>query len=102
MRISRAESTLDPAIQNPLFPSLFLAGFECSTPINQHGQRIDQIAATQHDRFVEQDYAALRRHGIRAVREAVRWHLIDRGKGRYEMESLRPFVAAARRWDIVP
>jgi hypothetical protein len=101
MHHSRATSTLERAIQNPLFPSPFLAGFECSTPINSHGERIDQIEATQHERFVEYDYALLRRHGLRAVREGVRWHRVDRG-GRYDMQSLQPFVEAARRSDLVP
>jgi beta-glucosidase/6-phospho-beta-glucosidase/beta-galactosidase len=84
-----------------LFPSFFLAGFECSTPINRHGERVDQIVATQHDRFLGADYAVLRRRGIRAVREGVRWHRVDQ-RGRHDMQSLRPFVEAARRWDIVP
>jgi hypothetical protein len=43
----------------------------------------------------------LRRHGICAAREGVRWHLIDRA-GRCDLKSLRPFVDAALRWDIVP
>jgi len=78
-----------------------LAGFECSTPINRHGQRVDQIVATHHDHFLDDDYAMLRRSGIRAAREGVRWHLIDQG-GRCDLTSLRPFVDAALRWGIVP
>ena len=48
MQNARAASTLERSIHDPLFPSSFLAGFECSTPINAHGERIDQIVATQH------------------------------------------------------
>jgi hypothetical protein len=101
MLVERAIGKLDPPRHRPLFPSFILAGFECSTPINRHGQRIDQIVATHHDRFLEQDYARLRRHGIRAAREGVRWHLIDQA-GRCDLRSLRPFVDAALRWDITP
>jgi hypothetical protein len=82
-----------------LFPSFFLAGFECATPINQHGQRIDPLAATEHDRRVREDYQALQRLGIRTVREGARWNQIDRG-GRYDFRPLRPFVEAAQEADV--
>jgi len=88
-----------------MFRSFFLAGFEGSTGYNVHGEWIDQIAATQHDRFADADYARLREVGILAARECVRWPLVDR-RGRYDFASLRPFVRAARRhgievvWDL--
>ena len=82
-----------------MFRSFFLAGFECATGYNVHGAWIDQIAATQHDRFVDDDYRRLGEVGIRAVRDAVRWPLVDRA-GRYDFASLAPFLAAARRHDI--
>ena len=82
-----------------VFRSFFLAGFECATGYNVHGAWIDQVAATQHDRFVDDDYRRLREVGIRAVRDAVRWPLVDRA-GRYDFASLAPFLAAARRHDI--
>jgi beta-glucosidase/6-phospho-beta-glucosidase/beta-galactosidase len=88
-----------------MFASFFLAGFECATGYNAHGQWIDQIAATHHDRHVDEDYRRLRRIGIRAAREAVRWPLVDR-RGRYDFSSVAPFVEAARRhgveviWDL--
>ena len=82
-----------------MFRSFFLAGFECATGYNVHGRWIDQIAATQHDRFADDDYRRIREVGIRAVREAVRWPLVDRG-GRFDFSSLAPFLAAARRHDL--
>jgi hypothetical protein len=84
-----------------VFRSFFLAGFECATGWNAHGQWIDQIAATQHDLHADADYAGLRSVGIEAVREGVRWPLVDRG-GRYDFEPLRPFLEAARRHRIGP
>ena len=39
-----------------MFRSFYLAGFECATGYNMHGEWIDQIAATEHDRHVDADY----------------------------------------------
>ena len=78
-----------------MFRSFYLAGFECATGYNMHGEWIDQIAATEHDLHVDADYRRLADVGIRAVREAIRWPLVDRG-GRYDFSSAEPFVE--RRW----
>ncbi|MBI3911588.1 MAG: glycoside hydrolase [Armatimonadetes bacterium] len=83
-----------------MFPSFFLAGFECATGYNQYGRWIDQTVATQHDQFVEEDYRRLVRAGIRGAREGVRWPLVDCG-GRYDFSSIRPFVEAGRRFGVV-
>ena len=82
-----------------LFPSFFHAGFECACGYNRHGDRMDQIAATEHDRFALEDYRRLARVGIRVAREAVRWPLVD-VRGRYDFRSLRPFVEAGLRYGI--
>src|SRR5436190_1596897 len=42
-----------------MFRSFYLAGFECATGYNMHGEWIDQIAATEHDLHVDADYARL-------------------------------------------
>ena len=68
-------------------------GFEGSTGYNRHGRWFDQVAATGHDRTVEQDYRDLAALGIHAARETVRWPLVDHG-GRYDFSSLDPFVEA--------
>jgi hypothetical protein len=89
-----------------MFRSFYLAGFECATGYNMHGEWIDQIVATEHDHRVNEDYARLAEIDIHGVREAVRWPLVDRGGGRYDFSSLEPFVDAARRhgfdviWDL--
>jgi hypothetical protein len=82
-----------------VFKSFFQAGFEGTTGYNRHGVWIDQIAATQHDRWVEEDYARLRDLGILTIREAVRWPYVDRN-GRYDFSSVDPFLAAGARLDI--
>src|SRR6476469_10128210 len=88
-----------------MFRSFYLAGFECSTGYNMHGDWIDQIAATEHDLHCDADYARLEEVGIHAVREAIRWPLVDQG-GTYDFATVEPFIAAANRhqfdviWDL--
>jgi hypothetical protein len=86
----RAQAREGPQV----FRSFYLAGFECATGYNMHGEWIDQIAATEHDLHVDADYARLADVGIHAVREAIRWPLVDRG-GRYDFSSVEPFVRTA-------
>ena len=89
-----------------LFASFFLGGFECSTHRRHDGERLDLIAATGHDTFAQADYLALRRHGIRTVRDGLRWHLIEIAPGRYDWSSFLPMLRAARQagvqviWDL--
>ncbi len=82
-----------------MFASFFFAGFEGATGWNRDGTWIDQIVATQHDRFADDDYRRLREVGLLAAREAVRWPLVDAG-GHYDFSPLLPFVRAGRRHDI--
>jgi beta-glucosidase/6-phospho-beta-glucosidase/beta-galactosidase len=55
---------------------------------------------------VRQDYAALAAHGLRTMRDGLRWHLIEGKPGRYDWSSWRPMLRAARDagvqviWDI--
>jgi beta-glucosidase/6-phospho-beta-glucosidase/beta-galactosidase len=78
-----------------LFRSFWMAGFESASQRLCSGRRIDMLAVTQHDRQAEADYGLVAARGIRAVRDAVRWPLVDRG-GQYDMSSLAPMLAAAR------
>src|SRR5687768_14198947 len=82
-----------------MFRSFFFAGFECATGYNAVGEWIDQVAATHHDKHAEEDYKRLRDVGIYAAREAIRWPLVDQ-KGRFNFESVLPFVDASRKFDI--
>lgn len=82
-----------------LFKSFFWAGFECATGYNLHREWIDQVAATQHDVFADEDYRRLREVGIRAAREAIRWPLVDQS-GRYDFSSVDPFLSAGQRHGV--
>ncbi len=76
-----------------------MGGFECATGINRHGDAIDQIAATQHDLFVRDDYARLADAGILVAREGVRWPLVERGAS-FDFSSLDPMLCAAAEFGI--
>jgi hypothetical protein len=82
-----------------LFRSFWLAGFESACHINRQGARLDLVCATQHDRELEADYARVRELGFGAVRESVRWHLVDRG-GRLDFSTVHPMLETARRLDV--
>jgi beta-glucosidase/6-phospho-beta-glucosidase/beta-galactosidase len=79
-----------------LFDGFFLGGFECSTQRRRDGRRLDLLAATQHDRFAAQDYRRMVEHDIRAVRDGLRWHLIETAPGQYDWSSFLPMLRAAR------
>jgi hypothetical protein len=89
-----------------LFKSFFLGGFECSTHRRRNGRRLDLIRSTRHDTYAEQDYLSLRAHGIEAVRDGLRWHLIENSPHHYDWTSFLPMLRAARQakvqivWDL--
>jgi glycosyltransferase involved in cell wall biosynthesis len=90
-----------------LFRSFVQGGFESSTHRLRDGRRLDVIAATGHDVHAEADYRQLARMRLRTVRDAARWHLIERQPGRYDFSSFLPMVQAARHagtqviWDLL-
>ncbi|WP_431857164.1 beta-glucosidase [Azospirillum sp.] len=83
-----------------LFRSPFLGGFECSTHRRHDGRRLDLLAATGHDRRAAEDYRCMLHHGIRTVRDGVRWHRIETAPGRYDWSSVLPMLRAARELDV--
>jgi beta-glucosidase/6-phospho-beta-glucosidase/beta-galactosidase len=85
-----------------IFPSFFMAGFECSTFLWKDGERKDYIVLTGHDKHLEEDYDLLCDLGLGTVREAVRWPLVDVGGGEYDWSSVQPFLEAAQRHHICP
>src|SRR6476661_1150057 len=90
-----------------MFRSFWLGGFESSTHVTRSGIRLDMLAATQHDRFVDADYARLTGVGIQTVRDTVRWHRVEVAPGAYDFTSVAPYVRAARAngiqviWDLL-
>jgi hypothetical protein len=89
-----------------LFPSFFMAGFECSSHRRRDGLRLDLISATAHDTHAFSDYRRCAELGLLTVRDGLRWHLIETAPARYNWSSWRPMVRAARSsgvrviWDL--
>jgi len=103
----RAAGLATPVLtRSSVFQSFLIGGFEGSTHRRRDGRRLDLIAATQHDEHARADYAALARHGVRTVRDGLRWHLIETSPGRYDWSSFLPMLHAAREtgtqviWDL--
>lgn len=91
----------------PLFPSFFVAGFECSTHrVRRARRRLDMVAASGHEACAAADYARCAAVGVRAAREGLRWHLVERAPGRFDWSRELPRLRAARAaglhvvWDL--
>ena len=82
--------------QPVLFSSFLMGGFEGSSHRRADGRQLDLIAATRHDERALDDYRMVAAAGLRTVRDAVRWHLIEAMPGRYDWSSLLPMLRAAR------
>jgi hypothetical protein len=85
-----------------LFDGFFLAGFECSSQRRADGRRLDLLEATGHFRHAACDYETMARHGMRTVRDGVRWHLIETRQGRYDLSSFLPMLQAAQAARVQP
>ena len=96
---------MDPLAYTP-FRSFFMGGFDCATQRRRDGARVDSLVAQQHDQWVARDYAAASAHGLKTMRDGLRWHLIEGAPGRYDWSSWRPMLRAAREagvqviWDL--
>ncbi len=85
-----------------IFPTFFMAGFECSTFVWKDQEREDYVSATGHDQHLAADLAAAMDLGIGLVREAIRWPHVDLGDGRYDWSSVKPVQDAATSCKITP
>ena len=92
--------TTQQSFRPSLFRSFWMGGFESACHITRAGMRLDMLEATQHDRFVAEDYARCREMRIETVRDTVRWHRIETAPGRFDFSSLAPYVRAAREHDM--
>jgi beta-glucosidase/6-phospho-beta-glucosidase/beta-galactosidase len=84
-----------------------MGGFESACHINQANRRLDMLRDTQHDRFVRDDYAALRTMNIGTVRDTIRWHVVESIPHHYDFSSVDPYIDAANDtsveviWDLL-
>jgi len=68
--------------------------------VNTRGQRLDLVASTQHDVQLEPDHQRITDLGFRVAREAVRWPVIEREPGRFDLSTVLALVASARKADV--
>jgi beta-glucosidase/6-phospho-beta-glucosidase/beta-galactosidase len=90
------------ASHDAIFPTFFMAGFECSTFVWKDKERKDYVTATGHDRHLKNDFAAAMDLGIGVVREAIRWPKVDLGAGQYDWSSVKAVQEAATECKITP
>lgn len=89
-----------------LFDSFFIGGFECASHRRGDGMRLDLLHSTGHDRWTQEDFAAVAECGMRTVRDGLRWHLIEARPDCYDWSSFLPMLRAARHqgtqviWDL--
>jgi len=90
-----------------MFQSFLMGGFECASQRRRDGRRVDVIASTSHDARAFEDYCQLAAHGMRTVRDGLRWHLIERTRDHCDWASADRMLAAARAagtqviWDLL-
>ncbi len=85
-----------------IFPTFFMSGFECSTFDWKDKGRRDLSAELQHYQHADEDYALLARIGIAVAREGIPWPLVDKGNGEYDFSPIDGFLAAQRRYNVLP
>jgi beta-glucosidase/6-phospho-beta-glucosidase/beta-galactosidase len=83
-----------------LFDSFWMAGFESACHVTRQGTRLDMLEATQHDRWIEEDYARLREVRIGTVRDTIRWHRVEATPGDFDFSSVAPYAKAATSNDV--
>jgi hypothetical protein len=88
-------------VNEGVFPTFYLSGFECSTFQWLEQGRRDLVEETRHRAHAMADYERLRGLGIGVAREGVPWPMVDRG-GRYEFASVDVFLEAMNRHRILP
>ena len=79
-----------------------MAGFEGATMVFADGRRVDAIEAVGHAGNARHDYGVVRDHGIRSIRDSLRWHLIERTPYQYDWSSFLPMLRAARDANVQP
>src|SRR5215210_4327711 len=89
------------AMQEGIFPTFFLSGFECSTFVWKDQGRRNLCAETKHPEHAEEDYALLRRLGIAVAREGIPWPLVDHA-GSYDFSLIDPMIEAMNENKIIP
>ena len=88
------------------FESFWMGGFECTDQLNARGNRVDLINTTHHLERLANDYLMLHAHGIKTVREGIRWSFVEKRPYQYDFSAVKHMLDVAREtgiqqiWDI--
>lgn len=74
-----------------LFFSFMMGGFECSFHRDKL-RRLDILADSKHELYLQDDYALLKKIGIQTVREGLAWHQVDKGQGIYDFSRFKNLI----------
>lgn len=85
-----------------LFPSFFMAGFECSTFEWKDQGRKDYLALTGHDRHFDDDCTKVKEAGMAVVRECIPWPFVDLGGGRYDWSRVDRTIDGLNACNLTP
>lgn len=94
-------------LQEPLFKSFFIGGFECADHINRNGVRVNLLKETQHDLRVEEDFRLLQELDIKTVREGICWSRVEKMPYEYDFSEVLQRLHAAQKlgmqviWDLI-
>ncbi|MES2646487.1 MAG: hypothetical protein V4717_06400 [Bacteroidota bacterium] len=89
-----------------LFASFLMGGYECADHVNRSGDRINLLFETQHHKCVAEDYSLLAGTGIKTVREGICWSNVERHPFVYDFSEVKTRILAAEQagiqqiWDI--
>ncbi len=87
-------------MQETLFKSFIMAGYECTSARAAGQRRLHLLKATGHRELCSGDYNLIKQLGIQTVREGFNWSRIERAKGLYDFSFYTPILECGRTQQI--
>lgn len=87
-------------MQNSIFNSFWMGGFECADHLNAFGNRVNMIEMTGHDLHLEADYLRLKEIGISTVREGIIWSEVEKKPYEYDWKWVDRIIGIAQKNNI--
>jgi beta-glucosidase len=100
MKTNTSNTENIPVVEQLSF--MFSVGIECSCPIVDGGQRVDQFAATGHYDHWQKDLSLIRSLGVKYVRYGLPIHRVFLGPGQYDWSFPDMVLSQMRKMGIIP
>lgn len=71
-----------------IFSSFWMAGYECSDQLNCFGNRVDLLESSGHLQIIDEDYTSLSTFKIKTVREGIRWSQVEKRPYHYDWSTV--------------